>query len=170
MPRTSIIEKLIKMYNMKTHLEGGYSSVLFEDAGLIPGGSLPNEFYGKDRPYWNGIYYLLTKKDFSSFHRIRTTELWSFYLGQPLEIFQISPEGAFQQIILGNDIFSVQKFTHIVPKGYWIGAKPARGSDFSFVSCVTAPGFHWDDWEKANRNDLLRICPAQSHIIELLTE
>ncbi len=170
MTNTSIIEKLIKMYDMKTHLEGGYSSLLFEDRGLIPGGSLSSEFQGKDRPYWNGIYYLLTKEDRSSFHKIRMTELWNFYLGHPLEIFQISPEGDFQQITLGKDVFSGQKFTHVVPKGYWIGAKPAKESDFSFVSCVTAPGFYQDDWEKANRNHLLRLCPTQSHIIELLTE
>lgn len=165
-----IIEKLIKIYDMKPHVEGGYSSLLFEDAGLIPGSVLPNEFQGKDRPYWNGIYYLLTANDRSIFHKIRMTELWNFYLGGPLDIFQISPEGDFQQITLGKDVFNAQKFTHVFPKGYWIGAKPGKGTDFSFVSCITAPGFYFDDWEKASKESLLKLCPQASKTIKLLTD
>jgi len=164
------IEKIIELYNMKQHVEGGYSSLLFEDEDLIPGCVLPDEFEGKDRPYWNGIYYLLSEKDRSVFHRIKMTELWNFYLGDPLDIFQISPEGDFQQFTLGQNIFSSQKLTHVFPKGYWIGAKPTKGSTFSFVSCITSPGFYFDDWEKANRDNLLKICPQRSEIVKLLTD
>jgi predicted cupin superfamily sugar epimerase len=161
-------ETLVEHLNLKPHPEGGFAQTFYEDEGIIPMHALPQEFNG-ERPFWNAIYYLLPQGSKSILHKLRMNELWNFYLGGPLELYQLSPEGEFKKTILGNDIMKGQKLVHVFPKDHWIGAIPCKTSNFSLVSCVTAPGFTFDDWEKGEREVLLEKFPQLTPVIKLLT-
>ena len=166
---SKMIETLIHKYDLKPHPEGGFGQLLYEDPGVLDQVSLPNEYNGS-RPYWNGIYFLLPEGTRSILHRLRMNELWNFYLGGPLQLFQISPDGEFTTITLGANITAGQEVAHVFPKGHWIGAKPMEGSGFSLVSCITAPGFTFDDWEKGQRELLLKQFPHLEKTILILTD
>ena len=51
-------QDIIKKYDLKPHVEGGYAALMYEDSVLLKEDSLPEE-YGGNRPAWNAIYYLL---------------------------------------------------------------------------------------------------------------
>ncbi len=72
---------------------------------------------------------LITSKSISLLHRIRMTELWNFYLGGPVELYDISPTGAIKKTILGNDISANHEVSYIVSPGHWIGARPFEGTE-----------------------------------------
>jgi predicted cupin superfamily sugar epimerase len=169
MRESLLIKDLLKKYSLEPHPEGGFARLLYEDPWKLSPDSLPSEFKSS-RSLWNGIYFLLPGGCKSVFHRITMNELWNFYLGGPLELFQISPEGELKSLILGHDLLSGQEVAYVFPKNHWIAAKPTKNTVFSFVSCITAPGFTFDDWEKGDRNTLLSKYPHLSKEIISLTD
>ena len=40
---------------------------------------------------------------------------------------------------------------------------------WSLVSCVVTPGFAYEDFELAERDELVRLCPEQAELIVALT-
>lgn len=162
------IKNLIHLYNLKPHVEGGFAQLLYEDECRIKSECLPNGFQG-DRAIWNAIYYLLPKGSRSILHRIKMDELWNFYLGEPLELFDISPAGELKKVILGQDLSANQRFAYVFPKNHWIGALPQEHAEFSFVSCVTSPGFTFADWEKGDYQKLSEAFPHLQEVIKALT-
>ena len=48
--------------------------------------------------------YLLTPDAFSEMHRLRSDEVFHFYLGDPMEMLQLRPDGTGEVVMLGTDI------------------------------------------------------------------
>lgn len=115
------------------------------------------------------IYFLLGRGEFSAFHRIKSDEMWHFYLGGPLRIVEIDHAGRLHETILGCDIPAGQSPTHLVRAGNWFASCPAPESDFSLVGCTVAPGFDFQDFDLADRRDLARRFPEHAAAIAELT-
>ena len=152
-------EELIEMFGLKRHPEGGYFAESYRSAEMIPRQALPSRYEG-ERAFSTSIYFLLTAGTISRLHRLASDEIWHFYLGGPLELLQISPEGVLENVILGQDLPAGQKAQHVVPAGFWFGARPVGGSAYCFVGCTVAPGFDFADFELARPEDLSRRFPA----------
>jgi hypothetical protein len=142
------VQGLIKTFDLREHPEGGYFRESYRSAGVIPAQALPSRYKG-ERNFSTAIYFLLPSGTVSRMHRIASDEVWHFYLGGPLELLQISPEGLMEMVLLGQDVEAGQKVQHTVPAGYWFGARAAEGSAYSFVGCTVAPGFDFADFELA---------------------
>ena len=80
------------------------------------------------------------------FYRIK---LWLWHSGSPLLLTlggtKDKPEET-QEIILGPDVLKRQNPQALVPANVWQTAKPL-GTEPVLVSCVVAPGFHYDDFK-----------------------
>ncbi len=151
-------EGLIKTFDLKEHPEGGYFRESYRSAESIPKQALPSRYKG-DRSFSTSIYFLLPSGTVSRLHRIASDEVWHFYLGGPLELLQISPEGKMEKVLLGHKVASGQKIQHVVRAGYWFGARPAEGSAYSFLGCTVAPGFDYEDFELADLENLTSRFP-----------
>jgi uncharacterized protein len=152
-------KSLIRKFDLKKHPEGGYFAESYRSSEIISRQALPSRYKG-DRSFSTAIYFLLPTGAVSRLHRIASDEIWHFYLGGPLELLQISPDGKLGKLILGPDVAEGQKIQHAVPAGFWFGARPAEGSPYSFVGCTVAPGFDFTDFELADAEVLLRTFPA----------
>lgn len=122
-----------------------------------------------ERSAATAIYFLLEENDFSAFHRLRSDEIWHFYLGGPLKIIEIDLHGKLITTVLGPDLTAGHKLQHTVPAGHWFGSIPLEGTEFSFVGCTVAPGFEYADFELAKREELTKIFPQHSKVIAGLT-
>jgi len=162
------VDQLVKQLELQPHPEGGFFRVTYRDKGVIPHQALPKQFNGS-RSYSTAIYFLLPQGKFSALHRIHADEVWHFYLGGPLTVVQISPSGDVEKIVLGSDIEKGQQLQHVVPAGYWFGAYPNPGTDYSLVGCTVAPGFDFADFEMGSRSELLKQFPQVKEVIEQLT-
>lgn len=78
-----MVEKLVEIYGLLPHPEGGFYKENYVAAELIPQAALPSHFTG-DRSFSTAIYFLLTEGNFSAFHRIKSDECWHFYEGDSL--------------------------------------------------------------------------------------
>lgn len=161
-------EELVRLYDLQPHPEGGYYRETYRAKGSIPKGALPKIFKG-DRNYSTAIYFLLPEGAVSKIHRIAADELWHFYLGDPLTVASIYPDGRMETVTLGQNVKAEEQVQYMVPAGCWFGAYPHPGSRFSFVGCTVAPGFDFADFEMGNRATLLQQFPHAKEIIERLT-
>lgn len=151
-------QDLIRELQLQPHPEGGYFKEFYRSVEVIPRSALPSR-YGGDRSFCTSIYFLIPSGHVSRLHRILSDEIWHFYLGGPLELLQISPEGKKLHVIMGNEVTAGQTLQHLVPAGYWFGATPVDNSEYSFVGCTVAPGFDFADFELADSDDLCRRFP-----------
>lgn len=153
---------------MLPHPEGGYFVETYRSAETISCTALPQRF-GGDRAFGTGIYFLLENHHFSALHRIQSDEIWHFYAGGSLEVFVIHNDGRLKVVKLGPNPDNGEVFQAVVPAGVWFGSKPASTSTYSLVGCTVAPGFDFEDFELAQRSDLLALYPQHQRIIEMLT-
>lgn len=152
-------QDIIQHFAMVAHPEGGFYRQSYRSAGSIEAAALPPAYVGA-RCFSTAIVFLLRGGEYSHLHRILQDEVWHFYLGQPLRLVMLSPEGVFSEVVLGQDILHGQHLQFVVPGGYWFGGTPLSAEGFSFVGCTVAPGFDFADFELARRNDLAQRFPA----------
>ena len=160
-------EDYIKLLELEPHPEGGYFRQTYRSSEWLSQTALPARFAG-DRTVCTVIYYLLAKGDFSSFHRIKSDELWHFYAGSGLHIYLLHLDGRGEVLKLGDDLANGYSFQQMVPAGCWFASKPVTGDGFSFVGCTVAPGFDFADFELAEKDDLLKQYPAFKDWVDTL--
>lgn len=97
-------------------------------------------------------------------------------------------DGQIKLTCLGNDLVgSNQQPQYAVPPNVWFGAFPTKDfqissdgvvskgeprdaeSHYSLVGCTCAPAFQFEDFEFAERADLISRFPKQEQLISLLT-
>ncbi|HSC33898.1 MAG TPA: cupin domain-containing protein [Thermodesulfobacteriota bacterium] len=162
-------ERIIKLYNMKPLPgEGGYYVETYRSAENIERTSLP-ERYDSDKSHSTAIFYLLTPDTRSRIHRLKSDEVYHFYMGDPVELVLIHPSGTIKVIFLGHDIRAGQFVQAVVPAGIWQGAFLLDGGRFALMGATVAPGFDFPDTELGVREELLEQYPQHKDIIIRLT-
>jgi predicted cupin superfamily sugar epimerase len=162
-------EEIIEYLGMKPHPEeGGYFAETYRSDEVIPKNALPHR-YGYKRSFATAIFYLLTSDTFSALHRLESDEIFHFYLGDPVTMLQLRPDGSTLVLTLGQDIFDGQQLQVVVPHGSWQGAFLNEGGSFALLGCTVAPGFDYNDYETGSRGDLIKEYPEQHELIARLT-
>lgn len=148
--------------------EGGYFAETYRATETISGPALP-ERYGGSRAVATAIYYLLTPETFSEMHRLASDEVFHFYLGDPVEMLQLHPDGRGEVVTLGSDILNGMRPQVVVPAGVWQGARLRPGGAFALLGTTVAPGFEYQDYTSGERDVLLEAYPAFANQIVALT-
>jgi len=63
----------------------------------------------KPESFSTAILYLLTLYTFSAMHKLGSDEVFHFYLGGPVTMLQLHPNGSSEVITLGQAIFNDQR-------------------------------------------------------------
>src|SRR5215472_1344274 len=113
---------------------------------MIAREALPAGFGGA-RAASTAIYFLLEGENFSSFHRLRSDEVWHFYTGSPLAVEVIEPAGSRSSLLLGGDSDAGHVFQAVVQAGCWFASHVADWKGWALVGCTVAPGFDFEDFE-----------------------
>ncbi len=158
----------IQQLQLTSHIEGGAFREVYRSELTISQRALPIFFQGS-RNISTSIYFLLASGQFSAFHRIASDELWHFYYGDPLLIYEIGHTGGLIVHRLGPDIEKGENFQAIVKAGSWFASVPAADSEYALVGCTVAPGFDFSEFELADRAALVKQYPQHQVIIESLT-
>lgn len=161
---TYYIEKL----GLTRHVEGGSFAETYRSASLIPGAVLGNSF-GGDCVCSTGIYFLLEEGQFSAFHKIASDEMWHFYDGDPLSVYEIEANGQLTVHQLGRNLEAGEVFQCVIKAGNWFGSRCNTPNGFSLVGCTVAPGFDFRDFELAGRETLSKQYPQHRELIHTLT-
>jgi uncharacterized protein len=151
--------------------EGGLYRESYQSMERISGELLPDRYPDREKPYGTAIFYLLTglPDSFSALHRLPTDEVYHFYLGDPLEITLLLPDGSSQEVILGNNLLQGEQIQFAIPGGVWQGSCVRPGGQYALIGTTMAPGFTPGDFELGQREELLAQYPQEAERIRLLT-
>ncbi len=149
-------------------VEGGYYAESYRSSESLPADQLPAR-YESQRSFGTAIYYLLTPDTFSELHRLRTDEVFHFYLGDPVEMLLLAEGSACRTLLLGQDVMGGMAVQAVVPRGVWQGTRLLPGGRFALLGTTMAPGFDVADYESGDRATLERLYPAHAELIRLLT-
>lgn len=163
-------EQLIRHFDLKPlEMEGGFFKETYRSRAKIPNGLLCSK---EQKSISTAIYYCLTAQTFSSLHRLPTDEIYHFYHGDPVELFIMaeSPQPHFEIHILGQDYLAGQIPQLTVPAFSWQGSRLVKGGKIALMGTTMAPGFDYDDFEKACYDKLKNLCPEADQWLKNLCD
>jgi len=142
------IHTIINTLNLEPHPEGGFYKEMYRSETKV------KDLIGSsNKSALTSIYYLLAGKDFSAWHRIQSDETWYFHLGCDVLIYFFDENKLLRTKQIGMTSKNLQA---TIPAHTWFAAKPLSENDFSLVSCAVAPGFEFDAFEIAKREELTK--------------
>ena len=116
------------------------------------------------------IYYLLEPDTFSEIHRLKSDELFHFYLGDAVEMLQLRSDGKGERILIGTDLVAGERPQVVVPRGVWQGSQRlVKGGSWALLGCSVSPGFEFEDYEEGVRAELIDGWPEWAEMIGALT-
>jgi predicted cupin superfamily sugar epimerase len=121
------------------------------------------------RPYGTAIYYLLEAGTFSEMHMLASDEIFHFYLGDPVEMLQLCPDGSSALFTLGPDLAAGQHVQLTVHAGVWQGTRLVDGGKVALLGCTVTPGFDFADYRSGSYVELAAQWPAEAERIRALT-
>jgi len=162
-------DEVVAMLRLKVHpIEGGWFRETQRTAGALPGGTLAD--YPAERSLGTSIYFLLSENTVSEMHRLPGDEIFHFYLGDPMEMLQLHPDGASRVVVLGSDLRAGQEPQLTVPGGVWQGSRPLAGMHgYTLLGCTMAPGFDYADYVRGKRAELAAAWSCPTELLEALT-
>ena len=149
--------ELTRHLNMTPHPEGGYFVETWRSAEFCQLPTLGRRNLG------TSIYFLMPHGQVSKFHRLTADEIWHFYQGDPITVLTLDPERGLQKHLVGAIGTAHAAPQLIIPKGTWFGAlhEDTGSQGYTLVGCTVSPGFEFQDFELAKRQQLLAEYGAQ---------
>ena|SRR5882762_434996 len=160
-------EYWIDHLHLQPHPEGGFYRETYRSGETIPQTGLPARFPGP-RSFSTAIYFLLRSQDRSLFHRIKSDELWHWHAGSTLSIYVLDRQGVTVHQ-LGDNPEKEESLQLTIPANCWFGAKLNQENSYVLASCTVAPGFDFQDFELAVKEELIKQYPSHREVIDLLT-
>jgi predicted cupin superfamily sugar epimerase len=166
-------EFLIERFKLQPlPIEGGLFHRYYFAQETIPTPALPERYHAAGparRALGNAICYLHLPESCSLLHRLRTDEIYHFYLGDPVTMLLLYADGSHEVKTLGTELEAGQEPFLVVPRGAWQGSKLAQGGRWAFIGCSLAPAYDDSDFELGRRDELTREYPAAAESIRELT-
>ncbi len=148
----------INKLNLEKHPEGGYYRETYR-----------KEIKYQGRDLATNIFYLLPSDKVSRFHRLECDEFWYYHYGSPLKFFFFTPEGNYEEHLLGLEPENNESLSILVPAKTIFGAMVQEPDSFTLVSCNMTPGFHFEDFKMFSKEELIKHFPDKECIIKKLT-
>ena len=101
----NVVGYWISKLSLERHPEGGYFVETYRSDTIL---NLPE--YDGPRHACTAIYYLLVGEQFSSFHEMKSDEIWHFYTGSSMKLHIIEADGTLKEVILGTNIENGETF------------------------------------------------------------
>ena len=149
--------------------EGGCYVRTYESGEML----LPIAFaagrYPSARHTGTAIYYLLEPGTFSEMHRLKSDEIFHFYAGDAVEMLQLHADGSGSIVRIGNCLTQGERPQVVVSRDVWQGSHLAPGGAWALLGCTVSPGFEFEDYETATREQLSASWPAFTQLVQQLT-
>lgn len=162
-------EFLIEKFQLEPlPIEGGLFWRYYSADENIPHAALPPR-YTHAKLFSSAICYMHTPQTRSLMHRLKSDELYHFYLGDPVTLVLLYPDGSQRVVTLGSDYAAGQLPFFVVPRDVWQGSRLIENGKWAFMGTTVAPAYDDDDFELGDRAALLASFPDARAWIERLT-
>ncbi len=156
-------EEIKEWLDLRPHpIEGGSFRRTYTSQGAV-------DLARGQRALGTAIYYLLEPGTFSEMHVLDSDEIFHFYLGDPVEMLQLYPDGSSAVFTLGPDLQAGQHVQLVVPAGVWQGTRLVSNGHVALMGCTVTPGFDFADYRGGSYAELVAKWPNRAGRIQALT-
>ena len=149
--------------------EGGFYVRTYESGERVPPQVFADGRYPGARHTGTAIYYLLERGTFSEMHRLKSDEIFHFYAGDAVEMLQLGADGGGAVVRIGNRLAEGERPQVVIPRGVWQGSRLVPGGEWALLGCTVSPGFEFEDYETASREEFCAHWPEFDGLLRELT-
>ena len=110
--------------------------------------------------------YLSSPRSASTAHVLEFDEVWHFYEGDPVALYEFHTDGTARTITLGCDIAAGQVMQHTIKAGVIQAGEVAPGGEWSLFACTMSPGFNATCFRGVTKSELAGKYVGFEEIIE----
>lgn len=152
--------------------EGGWYIRTWESEEFVGQEAFSEARYAGPRRTSTAIYYLLETGTFSEMHVLKSDEIFHHYAGAAVEMLQCFADGSSKRVVIGKDLAAGERPQVVVERGVWQGShllQPAAPNSWALLGCTVSPGFEFEDYADAPREELIARWPHERELITRLT-
>jgi uncharacterized protein len=161
-------EEIKGMLGLQPHPTCGFVAETYRSPLEIPASALP-EVYEGDRPFGSALYFLVTPDAQIVMHRIRSDQQYHHYLGDPLEVLMLFPDGNGKVVTVGSDLAAGQRPQLFLPGGTFHTSRLDAGASYALLASTEWPGVEPPDVEHGDIEALMKDFPDFREEIQAFT-
>lgn len=113
-----------------------------------------------ERPLGTALYFLVTPAAPVQLHRIANDQLYHYYLGDPLELLLLHPDGSHDRQVIGPDLTAGERVQFRIPGGTFHTARLRAAGSWFLGGSTEWPGVLPADVELGSVEELAAGYPA----------
>jgi predicted cupin superfamily sugar epimerase len=155
----SRLQEIISYFGMKPlPVEGTYFiNTYISDAQTAEGGPAGTAGLG---------LYVSDPVSASTAHVLEFDEVWHFYEGDPIALYEFHSDGTARTITLGRDLAAGQVMQHTIKAGVIQAGEVKPGGDWSLFACTMSPGFTGTCFQGITKSQMRGKYAGYEEIIE----
>ena len=161
-------EEIKGMLGLQPHPTCGFVAETYSSPLEIPASALPDVYEG-DRPFGSALYFLVTPDAQIVMHRIRSDQQYHHYLGDPLEVLMLFPDGTGKVVTVGSDLAAGQRPQLFLPGGTFHTSRLDAGASYALLASTEWPGVEPPDVEHGDIEALMKDFPDFREEIQAFT-
>lgn len=157
--------EVIELLDLAPHATCGFVAETYRSVNRIVAGGLRAPF-ADGRPVGSALYFLVTPERPVRLHRIRNDQQYHRYLGDPLEVLALYPDGSHTVEVVGPDLAAGNKVQLFLPGGTFHTGRLRPGGSWFLGASTEWPGVEPGDVEIGEVRDLQERFPGASALLD----
>ena len=160
--------EIMKSLDLRPHPTCGFTNEIYRSPLQIPAADLPAGYAGS-RTLGGFLYFLVTEQARIRLHRIRSDQMYHHYLGDPLEVLLLYPDGKSEVRVIGPDLAAGMRPQLLVPGGTFHAGHVRPGGKYALLGTSVWLRAEPSDVEMGDAEKLSGAYPAAKAEIESFT-
>lgn len=157
-------EQVRALLDLAPHPTCGYVRVTYVSGEAIAPGGLPEPFES-GRPAGSALYFEVTPERPVRLHCIRNDQLYHRYLGDPIEVLLLYPDGSHAVEVVGPDLTAGHRLQLFLPGSTFHTARLASGGRWFLGASTEWPGVDPSDVVPGDPDELATRYPDAAGLI-----
>jgi uncharacterized protein len=160
--------EVIKLLGLSEHPTCGFYRQTYVTGDTVPEGILKRAFRGR-RPLGSVLYFLITPDAKLQFHRVIADQMYQHYMGEPVEVLLLFPDGTGAVEHVGSDLMQGMRPQLLIPGGTFHISRLKAATGYALLGTTEWGGVYPDELETASPEALVRAFPSFAQAIRSFT-
>ena len=152
-------DEIKSILGLEAHPTCGWTTLSYLSPHRVANEALPAGYRGTHR-LASALYFLVTPDRQMKLHRLRSDQIYHHYLGDPLEVLLLLPDGSGALAVVGGDLAAGMRPQLLIPGGAWHVSRLKAGGSYALLGTTEFPGFDPSDLEVGDAAALIRAYPG----------
>jgi uncharacterized protein len=151
--------QVVSLLGLEPHPTCGLVAETYRSAVQVPAAVLPPGYDGS-RPLGGALYFLLTSQAQVRLHRIRSDQMYHHYLGDPVEVLLLYPDGRSEVRAVGPDLAAGMRPQLLIPGGTYHTTRMPPGPGYALLGTSVWARVEPSDVEMGSPEQLMELYPS----------